>query len=57
MSMSKRFGAEFLGTFWLTFGGCGARVRVDQTKPMGIKRRATRDRREVTQSTHSPAAL
>ncbi len=26
MSMSKRVGAEFLGTFWLTFGGCGAAV-------------------------------
>ena len=24
--MSKRLGAEFLGTFWLTFGGCGAAV-------------------------------
>jgi len=26
MSMTKRLGAEFLGTFWLTFGGCGAAV-------------------------------
>lgn len=26
MSMAKRAGAEFLGTFWLTFGGCGAAV-------------------------------
>jgi aquaporin Z len=24
--MGKRLGAEFLGTFWLTFGGCGAAV-------------------------------
>ncbi len=26
MTMGKRLGAEFLGTFWLTFGGCGAAV-------------------------------
>jgi aquaporin Z len=26
MSLSQRMGAEFLGTFWLTFGGCGAAV-------------------------------
>ena len=26
MDMSKRLGAEFLGTFWLTFGGCGSAV-------------------------------
>src|SRR5579863_5411577 len=26
MPMSKRLAAEFLGTFWLTFGGCGAAV-------------------------------
>ena len=26
MNMSKRLGAEFLGTFWLTFGGCGSAV-------------------------------
>jgi aquaporin Z len=26
MPMSKRMGAEFLGTFWLTLGGCGAAV-------------------------------
>ena len=26
MSMPKRMGAEFFGTFWLTFGGCGAAV-------------------------------
>jgi aquaporin Z len=24
MSMSRRVGAEFFGTFWLVFGGCGA---------------------------------
>jgi len=26
MSMAKKAGAEFLGTFWLTFGGCGSAV-------------------------------
>ena len=26
MSMGKRLGAEFFGTFWLVFGGCGAAI-------------------------------
>ena len=26
MSLGKRAGAEFLGTFWLVFGGCGSAV-------------------------------
>lgn len=26
MSLGKRVGAEFLGTFWLVFGGCGSAV-------------------------------
>jgi glycerol uptake facilitator-like aquaporin len=26
MSMGKRLGAEFLGTFWLVLGGCGSAV-------------------------------
>jgi aquaporin Z len=26
MAIGKRVGAEFLGTFWLTFGGCGSAV-------------------------------
>src|SRR6478735_4525143 len=26
MDMSRRLGAEFFGTFWLTFGGCGSAV-------------------------------
>ncbi len=26
MSLSRRLGAEFFGTFWLTFGGCGSAV-------------------------------
>lgn len=28
MSLSPRFGAEFLVTFWLVLGGCGSAVRV-----------------------------
>jgi hypothetical protein len=24
--MEKRMGAEFLGTFWLVFGGCGSAI-------------------------------
>lgn len=26
MDMPRRLGAEFIGTFWLTFGGCGSAV-------------------------------
>ena len=26
MSMSRRFAAELIGTFWLVFGGCGTAV-------------------------------
>jgi aquaporin Z len=26
MSLQKRAAAEFFGTFWLVFGGCGAAV-------------------------------
>ena len=26
MSMSKKLGAEFIGTFWLVLGGCGSAV-------------------------------
>jgi hypothetical protein len=26
VSMSKRMGAEFFGTFWLVLGGCGSAV-------------------------------
>ena len=26
MTMAKRLGAEFFGTFWLVFGGCGSAV-------------------------------
>src|SRR5579871_5274970 len=26
MSLSRRAAAEFIGTFWLVFGGCGAAV-------------------------------
>ncbi len=26
MTISQKLTAEFLGTFWLTFGGCGSAV-------------------------------
>jgi aquaporin Z len=40
MDMSKRLGAEFLGTFWLVLGGCGSAVLAAQFggdgNPLGI---------------------
>jgi aquaporin Z len=36
MSMTKRMAAEFLGTFWLTFGGCGSAVLAAAFPQLGI---------------------
>ena len=36
MSMTKRAAAEFLGTFWLTFGGCGSAVLAAAFPELGI---------------------
>ena len=36
MSMSKRLGAEFFGTFWLVFGGCGSAVLAAGYPELGI---------------------
>ncbi len=36
MSLSKRFTAEFLGTFWLVFGGCGSAVIAAAFPEVGI---------------------
>jgi len=40
MSMGKRLGAEFLGTFWLVLGGCGSAVLAAKfggdANPLGI---------------------
>src|ERR1039457_2711055 len=36
MSIMKRLSAEFLGTFWLVFGGCGAAVLAAAFPPLGI---------------------
>ena len=34
--MSQRLGAEFLGTFWLVFGGCGSAVLAAAFPELGI---------------------
>src|SRR6202166_4242975 len=36
MSLSKRAAAEFLGTFWLVFGGCGSAVLAAAFPTLGI---------------------
>jgi aquaporin Z len=36
MSLGKRSGAEFLGTFWLVFGGCGSAVLAAAFPNVGI---------------------
>ena len=36
MGISHRLGAEFFGTFWLTFGGCGAAVLDAAFPQLGI---------------------
>ncbi|HET9695300.1 MAG TPA: aquaporin Z, partial [Terriglobales bacterium] len=36
MPLSKRFVAEFLGTFWLVFGGCGSAVLAAAFPQLGI---------------------
>src|SRR5271157_3116662 len=36
MNLSKRVSAEFLGTFWLVFGGCGSAVLAAAFPQLGI---------------------
>ncbi|MBZ5640157.1 MAG: aquaporin Z [Acidobacteriia bacterium] len=36
MNMTKRMGAEFVGTFWLVFGGCGSAVLAAAYPNLGI---------------------
>src|ERR1700747_1208058 len=36
MDMPRRLGAEFFGTFWLTFGGCGSAVLAAGYPTLGI---------------------
>ena len=37
MSLGKRAFAEFFGTFWLVFGGCGAAILAAGYPTLGIK--------------------
>jgi aquaporin Z len=34
--MLKKLGAEFIGTFWLVFGGCGAAILAAVFNDVGI---------------------
>lgn len=36
MSLGKRMGAEFFGTFWLVFGGCGSAIFAAAFPELGI---------------------
>ena len=36
MSMGRKLGAEFFGTFWLVFGGCGSAVLAAAFPGLGI---------------------
>jgi len=36
MDLGRRLGAEFFGTFWLTFGGCGSAVLAAAFPQLGI---------------------
>src|SRR5262250_609728 len=36
MHLSKRIAAEFIGTFWLVFGGCGSAVLAAAFPNLGI---------------------
>ena len=36
MPLSKKLGAEFLGTFWLVLGGCGSAVLAANIPDVGI---------------------
>src|SRR5487761_1149589 len=36
MDMTRRLGAEFFGTFWLTFAGCGSAVIAAGFPSLGI---------------------
>ena len=36
MSLTKKLGAEFIGTFWLVLGGCGSAVLAAGFPELGL---------------------
>ena len=36
MTLAKKLGAEFIGTFWLVLGGCGSAVLAAAFPDVGI---------------------
>jgi len=36
MTLTKKLGAEFIGTFWLVLGGCGSAVLATSFPDVGI---------------------
>ena len=36
MSLGRKLGAEFIGTFWLVFGGCGSAVLAAAFPEVGL---------------------
>jgi aquaporin Z len=54
MSLTKRAMAEFIGTFWLVFGGCGAAVLAAAFPNVGIGLLGVALAFGLTRISHSP---